>query len=141
MAEGNATVYNSFKEALLKGECDLDSDTLKIILVDGGTPDIDADASYSDIASGEECSGTGYTAGGETLANPVIAIDSGSDLAALDADDVTWSSLDAGTPTYAILYDDTHATDQLIAYWELGRASNGGDYTLQWNASGIVTLT
>jgi hypothetical protein len=39
------------------------------------------------------------------------------------------------------MYDDTHASDLLIAYWELTTASNGGDYTLQWNASGIILLT
>lgn len=140
MAEGDGALYNDFKEQLMLGAIDLVDDTIKVILVAGHSPDIDVHDQYSDV-SGDEESGTGYSAGGETLASKAVTQDNDNDLAKFDAADVTWTGLDVGTPSHAIMYDDTHASDALIAYWELGRASNGGNYTLQWNASGIITLT
>jgi hypothetical protein len=142
MAEGDGSVYNNFKEQILLGELDLGNgaDTIKVMLVTGHSLDIDTDASYSDV-SGDEESGTGYTAGGETLTNQAVAQDNSNNRASFDADNVTWTGLDVGTPNYAIMYDDTHASKYLIAAWEIATASNGGDYTLQWNANGILLLT
>lgn len=142
MAEGDGTLYNNFKEQILLGELDLGNgaDTIKVILLTGHSLDIDLDASYSDV-SGDEESGTGYTAGGETLANQSVTQDNPNDRAAFDGDDVTWTGLDVGTPNYVIVYDDTHASKYLIAAFEIATASNGGDYTLQWNANGLLLLT
>ena len=139
MAEGDGTLYNEFKRALLAGEIDLDAHTIKVALVTGYTPDTDAHTGWSDV-SGDEVSGMGYSAGGEALANKAVSLESGDDRGKFDADDVTWSSLDAGTPSHAILYDDSHASDALIGYIEISTASNGGDYTLQWSSDGIVYL-
>jgi hypothetical protein len=146
MAEGDGTVYNNFKEQVLAGTIDLSGDstghTLKLILVTGHSLDIDNDAAYSDV-SGDECSGTGYSAGGETLTSQALTQDNTNDLAKFDADNVTWSSLDVsggGDPNYAILYDDD-ADDCLIAAWEIATATNGGDWTIVWNADGILTLS
>lgn len=142
MAEGDGTVYNNFKEQLMLGTVDLSSDTLKLMLVTGHTLDIDSDAAYTDV-SGDEESGTGYSAGGETInaSSQSVTQDNSNDRAVFDAADVTWSGLDVGTPNYAILYDDTPSPTVLIAAWEIATASNGGDYTIQWNASGILLLT
>ena len=142
MAEGDGAIYNIFKEEVLNGEFDLDTgaDAIKVILVTGHTPNIDTHYGYADVIGDEE-SGTGYTAGGETLANQVTDLDSANDRGTFDADNVTWTGLDVGTPSHAIMYDDTNANDRLIAYWEVTTPSNGGDYTLQWNANGILLLT
>ena len=59
----------------------------------------------------------------------------------VDADDVTWTGLNVGTPSHAILYDDTHASKTLVAYWEVTTTTNGGNYTLQFGANGILLLT
>lgn len=143
MAEGDAVVYNAFKAALLNGEVDLSADstghTVKVILVTGHTPDIDAHASYADVSADEE-SGTGYVAGGETLANQAVTQDNPNDRADFDADNTLWSGLDVGTPSHAIMYDESHASDRLMIYWEVTTASNGGDYTLAWHADGILLL-
>lgn len=143
MAEGDGTVYNNFKEQLLLGELDLVDDTIRVILVTGHALDIDNDASYADV-SADECSGTGYTAAGEALAGKAVTQDNANDRADFDANDLTWSGLDVsggGDPNYAIMYDDTHASNYLIAAWELSTATNGGDYTLQWDSTGILLLT
>lgn len=142
MAEGDITVYNNFKEALMEGSIDLLNDTIKVALLASYTPDIDAHDTWDDVSSTEE-SGTGYSAGGETLANVTVTQDDTDDEGVFDADDVTWSGLDVGTPSHAIIYKDsgTPSTSPLIAYVELGVASNGQDYTISWGAEGIINLT
>lgn len=141
MAEGDGKIYTNFAEQILLGELDLGNgaDEIKVILVAGHVAN-EEDEVLTDV-SGDEETGTGYTAGGEVLANQSVSQESGNDRAVFDGDDVTWTGLDVGTPSHAIMYDNTHASDYLIAYWEVTTASNGGDYTLQWNASGIILLT
>lgn len=140
MAQGDGALYNEFKEELFLGNLDMDGNTFKVILVTGYTPNIDTHNGLSDVTA-NQVSGSGYTAGGATLSNKTVTKDTTNDRAKFDADDVTWTALNAGTPSHAILYSDTHATDCLIAYWEVTTPSNGGNYTLQWGANGIVLLT
>jgi len=105
----------------------------------GYTPDIDADDDWGDV-SGDEISHGSYATG--TLAGQDVTVDDANDRAVFDGTDYTFSSLDVGTPSHLVMYDDTHGTDALIAYWVLGStASNGGDYTIQWGATGIILLT
>lgn len=142
MAEGDGAIYNNFKEQVLLGNINLGNggDTLKLILVAGHSPDIDSHASYADV-SGDEESGTGYSAGGEALTSQAVTQDNDNDRAKFDAANVTWTGLDVGTPSHCILYDDTPSSNPLIAYWELATASNGGDYTIQWHTDGVLLLT
>jgi len=144
MAEGDGVIYNNFKEQLFLKVLDCDTDTFKMILVSGYTPNIDTDVDYTDVSGDEYGAGSGYVVGGETLAGLVVAQDDANDRATGDADNVTWTSLGPlapNTPSHAILYDDT-ASDYLVCYWELGTtATNGGDYTLTFNAVGMMTLT
>ena len=140
MAQGDGALYNEFKEELLLGNIDMDGHTFKMILVTGYTPNIDSHNGYADVSANEE-SGTGYTATGVTLSNKAVTKDTTNDRAKFDADDVTWTGLNVGTPSHAILYDDTHASDTLVAYWEVTTPTNGGNYTLQFGANGIILLT
>ena len=141
MAEGDITFYNTAKKKLVDGDIDWLADTIKVALFTGYTPNIDTDEFFDDISTEE--SGTGYTAGGETLGSKTSTVDTGNDRAVIDAADVTWSGLDVGTPSHGVIYKDTGTpgTSALIAHVELGTASNGGDYTIAWNATGIATLT
>ncbi len=139
MAQGDGALYNEFKEELFKGSIDLANDTIKIILVTGYTPNIDSHNTYADVSS-YEVSGDGYTSGGATIGSPGVTKDTANDRAVFDGADVSWTGLDAGTPSHAIAYDDT-AADTLIGYWEVTTPTNGGNYTLQFNATGIVALT
>lgn len=144
MAEGDGLIYNDFKEQVMCGVHDLDTagNVLKAILVTGYSVDIDTHQVYADV-SGSEVTGTGYSAGGETLTGQTVTQDNTNDRGAFDGGNVTWNGLDAGTPNYAILYNDTPTTPAkpLIAAWEITTASNGGDYTLQWHTDGIILLT
>lgn len=142
MAEGDGYFYNEFFKEVLSGTLNLANGghTLKMMLVTGYTPDIDTHTGYASV-SGSEISGTGYSTGGETLASQAVTKDNDNDLAKFDAADITWTGLDAGTPSDSILYDDTHASKCLIAGWEIATASNGSDYTLEFDADGIFTLS
>ena len=144
MAEGDGVIYNTFKELVMEGIYDLSTggDTLQVALVTGYTPNIDTHVDWADVSANEE-TGTGYTADGITLTSQDVTMDTGNDRGVFDAADVTWTGLDVGTPSHAILWDDTPTSpvDPLIAYWEITTASNGGNYSLQWNAVGLITLT
>ena len=141
MAEGDGTIFVNFKEQVMEGVFDLSSgsDVLKVALVTGWTPDINNHSNWTDASNSEE-SGTGYTAGGASLAGQDVTQDDASDRGVFDATDVTWTGLDVGTPSHAVLYDVT-AGSLLIAAWEITTASNGGDYVLQFGEPGLILLT
>lgn len=151
MAQGDGVIYNNFKELVLSGVYNLASGghTIKITLHTGYTPNIDSHQIWGDtgVSSTEYTTASGYTAGGKTLGSQAVAQDDSNDRASFDGADVTWTSLgplSPATPSHVIMWDDTPTSpaDPLIAYWELGTtATNGGDYTLQWGANGILLLT
>lgn len=148
MAEGDAFLYNDFKEQLLSKLHDLTNgaDTLQVTLHTAYTPDIDAHQVFADVSGTEYSTADGYTAGGKVLANQAVSQNNTSDRGELDFDDVTWTSLGAltpNTPSDAIVWNNTPAgpVDPLIGYVELGStATDGNDYTLQW-AAPALTLT
>ena len=119
-------------------DVDLDTDTLKIMLVtDLYTPDFGTHDFKADVTN--EVVGTGYTAGGETLTSLSLTQSGGT--ITFDAADVTWSSSTI-TARAAVIYDDTIASDPLICYIDFGsdQSSSSGDFVLSFNASGIFTI-
>jgi hypothetical protein len=133
-------VYNQLKYDMGVGNVDLASDTINCaLLANTYTPDPDDDT-WADVSS-HEVSGTGYNAGGEALSGKSVTKDDTSDLMKFDATDVTWSSSTI-TARHAVLYDVTNA-DSLVCVLDFGsdQSSSNGDFTIQWNASGILTLT
>ena len=143
MAQGDGLLHNEWKRAVMAGEIDMDGGhTLKLGMLTGYTRDIDTHLGWADVSANEVTNVSGYTAGGATVASPSVDLNSGNDRGDFDAENVTWSSLEvAETPSHVCLYDDSHASKVIIATWEVTTVTNGGDYTIQWNASGIVTLT
>ena len=141
MAEGDATVLNNFKEQLLLKTIDCDTDTFKVALYDTALNSPDgADIAYEVT---NEISGSGYSAGGATVATPVVTQDDGNDLAKWDDDgsNLTWSSLAANTILEARLYDDTTGTKWVLILWAIATNSNGANYSLNFHADGIMTLS
>ena len=149
---------NDAKEELLKGTFDLVNDTLKVLLLDNSTAytfDPDAHEFVSDIADGgttaTEMSGTGYSR--QTLAGQAVTEDTTDDEGVFDADDVTFTGLDAGTIQAIVVYqqiggDDTTPGDDRVlvvlddsAVADLPLATNGSDITILWAAEGIINLT
>jgi hypothetical protein len=132
-------VYNSFKRELFNGDHDLDTDNINVALfTDSFVEDELNHSEFADLTG--EVAGTGYTAGGETLANSSITSGSGA-VAIFDADNVTWGSSTI-TARYAVLYNDTLANDNLICAIDFGsnQSSSNGNFTIQWSTSGIFRL-
>jgi hypothetical protein len=136
-------IFNSFKRDIMNGSIDLDTDTIKVMLVTSSyTPDQDTHTKRSDITN--EVSGTGYSAGGASLANKAVSADNTDNEGVFDADDVTWSSSTI-TARGAVLYKargGASSADELIAYIDFGsdKSSSNGNFTLQWAAEGILNL-
>ena len=138
-------LYGQFLSQALNKEIDWDTDTIKVaLLTNSYTPDQDAH-NYLDDVVANEVSVTGYTAGGNTLANKTNTYNSGTNVIVLDADDTTWSSSTI-TARYAVVYDATPATNAtrpLIGYVDFGsdQSSSNGNFTITWDATGIVRIT
>lgn len=118
-------------------------DTYKVKLLTAAT----FDATHTTLAATggtEATTGTGYTAGGATLAGVAVTTTTTND-ATFDANDVTWSaSGGAIEAAYAILYNDTDTDDPPVAFIDFGgteSAGDGTDFKIVWNASGIFTFT
>lgn len=135
--------YNYGKGEFAKGNIDWENDTIKIALVTSSyTPDKDADENFDDVTN--EVSGTGYTAGGNALANTSVTVDDTNDLAKLDADNEVWSNSTI-TARGAVIYKDSgvDSTSPLICYLDFteDKTSSSGDFTVEFDSDGILTLS
>ena len=152
MAEGDGHIYRTFKEDVMAGlhELDTGGNTLKVALVTGYSLNTVTHNTWSD-ASAAEVTGTGYSAGGSTLTGQTVT-ETGTgtgttgERGKFDAGNVTWTGLNiggtSGSPSHAVLYNDTPTSpaDPLIGAWEVTTATNGGNYTLEWAAAGLIIL-
>jgi hypothetical protein len=138
-----SVIYNSFKRDIMNGALDLDTDTIKVMLVTSSyTADQDAHTKRSDITN--EASGTGYSAGGSALANKAVTADNTDNEGVFDADDLTWASSTI-TARGAVLYKSrggASSADELLCYIDFAadKSSSNGNFTLQWDAEGIINL-
>lgn len=138
-------IYNSFKEKISTEVdwSDNSTTTVKAMLVTSSyVPDIDLHDYVDDITN--EVVGTGYTAGGAEITTRTITIDTATDTAKYDGDDVVWSSSTI-TARACVIYKDTGtaSTSPLIAYIDFGadKQSSAGDFVIQWSADGIFKLS
>jgi len=135
-------IYNAFKANIMNGGLDLDTDTIKVMLVTSSyVPDQDTHADRADVTN--EVTGTGYTAGGAEITSKTVTQDNTDNEGVFDGADVTWSTSTI-TAAGAVLYKSTGtaANDLLICYLDFGgdQISSAGDFTIQWGSEGIVNL-
>lgn len=122
---------NSFKQELLGGVHDLDTDTLKVALIqDSPTGTYGAaTTNYSDITGNtDEATGTNYTAGGQTLDSATISL-SGS-TAFVDFADEVFTNLTISADG-AIIYNASQG-NKAVAVFDFGGTvtSTSGDFTV-----------
>ncbi len=124
----------------------LDSDTLKAALYPSTiTPDFNAtaaNAAYNaGVYSGTELTGTGYTAGGASLASTTFTGSGG--VATFDAADVSWASSTITGARGVLIYDNTLAGKNALVLVDLGASysTSNGTLSITWSASGIFRLT
>lgn len=128
----------------MNGNIDLDTDTVKVMLVTSAyTPDQDAHDKRDDITNEVAATG-GYSAGGAALANQAVTVDNTDNEGVFDADDLTWAASTI-TARGAVLYKSRGglaSADELIAYIDFGsdKVSSSGNFTIQWDAEGILNL-
>lgn len=128
---------------VLNAAVDWDTDTVKIMLTTSAyTPNQDTHDFRDDVTN--EITGTGYSAGGETLAGKARTYDAGTNEVRLDANDVLWTGLDPTTAfRYGVLYKargGAASADELIAYIDFGADQDPGglDFSIAWNAIGVL---
>jgi len=136
-----ASLYGGFLQSLENKQIDLDSDTLKVMLLGSGYTPSDTHRYVSDLGA-NEVAGTGYTAGGKALTG--VTVNYASDTLTLNADDVSWTGSTI-TAYYAVVYDATPgsaATNPLISYVNFGgpESDTNGTFQITWAAGGIATI-
>ncbi|MFP1634077.1 hypothetical protein ACLB6G_20295 [Zhengella sp. ZM62] len=147
MAAGTFTLYDHVAEIIGDGSIDLDNDTFKIALVTSSYTPSAAHTTWSQVSSNEVADGNGYTTGGASLASVTWAQTSGA--AKFDSNDQVWTASGGSIAArYAVIYDDTSATDLLLGYLLLDTtpadltATDGNTLTVGPDASnGWFTLT
>jgi len=142
-----SVIYNEFKRANAAGEIDLNADDIRVALLMTNTSadtENDAKVYVDDLTTLDECDGANYVR--KALANEAVNKDDANDRAEFDADDVTWTSLGASTRDVqgALVYKHvTNDSDSpLIAFIDFTSdvTPDGTNFTIQWNAEGILQL-
>lgn len=134
------SVYPLALQDFMTKVIDLSGDNIKSMLVDSTYSYSTAHQYVSDVTAGAIIQRGGTNLGTKTETNGVF-----------DAADFTHTAVATGhTVAGIIVYDDTPATDAtkpLLAFIDhdasanpISLPTNGGDITIQWNASGIFSI-
>ena len=125
----------SFKQALLDGEMDFSSDTAQTFKIALFTSSATLGAATTAYSATNEVSGTGYTAGGNTLTISTNPTTSGT-TAYLDFADTTWSAATI-TARGALIYKADGATNPAVAVLDFGsdKTSTAGTFTIVFPAA------
>ena len=123
----------SFKSELLGGLHDLDTDSLKLALIKAspsGTYGA-ATTNYSNVTgASDEASGTNYTAGGQALGSPSIALDGTT--ATVDFADEVFSNVTTSADG-CIIYNTANSNSAICVIDFGGTVSaTAGDLTIQF---------
>ena len=121
---------SSFKQQILLGEHDLDTDVIKIALY---TSAADLSAATTAYSTSNEVVGTGYTAGGNTLAGATVSLTGTT--AFVDFSDTTWTTATI-TARGALIYNSSKS-DKAVAVLDFGsdKTSTAGSFTVQFPAN------
>lgn len=134
MASG---IYDRWKANLMNKEVDMEADTIKVMLLNASHSFTTTHNVIGDVNT-NQISGTGYTAGGGTLAGKGVTQGTTTKW---DATDLAWTTA-TFSAWHAVIWDDTVATDDVCFSIDFGgeKSVTAGTFTLKWHASGIATL-
>lgn len=141
-----STIFMNYKGRLALGSsggnhaiADFDTDTIQAALIDTGTvdPDYTTHEDWADLVTA--LVGTATTMSGISNIGSPPNVD-------LDAADTTISSVSGSSAEELVVFmnSGTNSTSPLIVQWDSGDVTNlpvtpnGGDITIQWNASGFL---
>lgn len=123
----------SFKQALLDGEMDFSSDTAQTFKIALYTSSATLSAATTAYTTSNEVSGTGYTAGGNTLTISTNPTNGGSGTTVyLSFSNTTWTSSTI-TARGALIYK-SGGTNPSVAVLDFGsdKSSSNGDFQIQF---------
>lgn len=132
--------FNAFVKDCAEKKHDLSADTLKIMLTN--TAPVATNSVKTDIT--EISAGGGYTAGGTQATLSSSAQASGTYKLVLNDVLFTGSGGGFGPFQYAVLYNDTAASDNLIGWWDYGSAVTVAAATFNVDlsaANGVLQIT
>ena len=136
-------VNNQFKSQVMLAQHNLQSNTLKVILV-SSSQNVSAGGpnTYASVTS-QLANGNGYATGGKTLATvSVSTVDSSG---VVDFADVSWSSA-TFSANGCIIYNDSHSSKSIIAVYDFGgeKSATNGEFKLvvpaATSASAVIRL-
>ena len=121
------SMVSSFKQQILLGEHDLDTDVIKIALY---TSAADLGAGTTVYSTSNEVVGVGYTAGGNTLTGATVSL-SGT-TAYVDFADTTWAASTI-TARAALIYNSSKS-NKAIAVLDFGsdKTTTANNFTVQF---------
>jgi hypothetical protein len=123
--------FNDFTEQQLIGTHDWDTNVFKIMLVNSPAP-IATNTVKANLT--EISAGNGYTAGGTAT---TITVSETSGTSTVQGTQVVFTASGSVGPfQYAVLYNDTAASKNLVAWWDYGSAvtlNSGDTFTVKFN--------
>lgn len=148
-AAGKWKLYDSAKEYIGDGTIDLDTNTFKLALFTSSSNANTLTNATLSALTNQVAGANGYTTGGETLTSVTWGQTGG--VATFDAADVVWTASGGSiTARFGVIYRSGtvgSVTDALLAVCLLDTApadvtaTDGNTLTIQFNASGIFTLS
>jgi len=139
-------VINRFKTQSMAAGIDLTAvGALKCALLNdifsvSASSDIADIPSFSAISSSWEASGTSYSAGGAVLSATGVSEDDVGEKGIFSAANVTWPTATI-TAYGAFIYRESDSFPICAIDFGGAKTSTAGDFTIQWNAAGIINLT
>lgn len=142
MATGTLKPYRLFLNSFFNKEIDFNTDVIKVAQHKAAYVPNQDTHQYWDVSVNNECSGTGYTAGGATVTGS-FSYTSGTKTATLDLADIAvggaWASCAVTDCQYLVIYDSTPGSNKpLVGYVDLGTPSQVT--SVLWNANGLFTF-
>jgi len=146
MAAGKWKLYESAKLAIANGEIDLDSHSFKIALF-ASTSNCDTLSGTTTLASltNQLATANGYTQNSKAVT--ITTANSGGTITVDETTNPVWTASGGSiTARFAVIYDDTHASDQALCVCLLDTtpadvtATSGNTFTITIDASGLFTM-
>lgn len=133
------SLYNHTVQRFVNG-ANATADNYRLALFSAATFDA-TDVNLADVAGTQLSTANGYTAGGQLLTGVAVNLVTTND-ANFDADNVSWTASGGSiAAAYGILYNDSDASDPLVAFIDFEGTQTAGDgtaFNVNWSANGIV---
>jgi hypothetical protein len=122
------------------------SDEIKVMLCTSSYyPNRNTNDFRDHVSAYEIPPGGNYVTGGAVLGGKTLTVDQNTHSAKFDADDTQWTNSTIRGARYAVIYNDSPATDAtkpLLGYIDFvtDRSSNGTTFKISWDSSGLLRI-